>query len=237
MHPGISTGWFPDPQRSGRVATMLLPACQLAGREFSFWASFMAAARKRGSPARMSMWTSWILLALLLFWAVGAYNRLIRLRSAVLQAFGALDAHWQRWIALVAEYAASRIGMPEPDTRPAGVGASLRALDAAAAQFSASLAVVRARPLDGDAVAALLAAEKVLDTAWQGMTLEQARSADGVAPPALAPWIHQREQLALHVGEARRLFNEAVARYNHGAGQFPANLLAWLFGMTKGSAL
>lgn len=199
----------------------------------------------------MSMWTSGILLALLLFWAVGAYNRLIRLRSAALQAFGALDAHWQRWIALVAEYAASRIGAAEPEPEPqldpepeaqaeatdAGAGALQAALDAAAAQFSASLAVARARPLDGDATAALVAAEQVLDMAWHNMTHEVARLGEGIAPPALAPWIHQREQLVLHVGEARRLFNEAVGKYNHGIGQFPANVLAWLFGMKKGRAL
>ena len=34
----------------------------------------------------------WIGLAVLLFWFVGAYNRLVRLRSATLQAYAALDA-------------------------------------------------------------------------------------------------------------------------------------------------
>ena len=36
----------------------------------------------------------WGLCALMLFWAVGAYNRLVRLRSAVVQAFGGLDAQF-----------------------------------------------------------------------------------------------------------------------------------------------
>ncbi len=209
---------------------MLLPACQLAGREFLFWGCFVA-------PQLMNMWISWVFLALLLFWAVGAYNRLIRLRSAALQAFGALDAHWQRWIALLAQYAASRIEATEDDASAGGAADTQAALDAAAAQFAASLAVARARPLDGDAAATLSAAAQVLDTAWQALAHEQARAGEGVAPPALAPWIHQREQLALHAGEARRLFNEAVGQYNHAIGQFPANLLAWLFGMKKGRAL
>ncbi|RYH08363.1 MAG: lema family protein, partial [Alphaproteobacteria bacterium] len=34
----------------------------------------------------------WSLVALLLFWFVGAHNRLVRLRSAAVQAYGALDA-------------------------------------------------------------------------------------------------------------------------------------------------
>jgi hypothetical protein len=35
---------------------------------------------------------SWIVIAVLLFWFVGAYNRLVRLRAAVLQAYATLDA-------------------------------------------------------------------------------------------------------------------------------------------------
>ncbi len=34
----------------------------------------------------------WIVVAVLLFWFVGAYNRLVRLRASVLQAYAALDA-------------------------------------------------------------------------------------------------------------------------------------------------
>ncbi|MBS0507145.1 MAG: LemA family protein [Proteobacteria bacterium] len=189
----------------------------------------------------MSMWILVILVALLLFWGVGAYNRLIRLRSAALQAFGALDAHWQRWLTLLAEYAQARAGQTEADA-PASAATEAAsdthaALGAAAAQFGASLAVARARPLDGGAAAALAAAAQVLDTAWHGMIHDAARASEGVAPPALAPWIHQREQLAVHSGEARRLFNEAVTVYNRAIVQFPANVLAWLFGMKQGSAL
>ena len=40
----------------------------------------------------------------MLFWALGAYNRLTRLRSSVVQAFGAVDAHLVRLIALLGEF-------------------------------------------------------------------------------------------------------------------------------------
>ena len=36
----------------------------------------------------------WLLLGVLVFWAVGAYNRLERLRSDAQLAYGALDAQW-----------------------------------------------------------------------------------------------------------------------------------------------
>lgn len=185
----------------------------------------------------MTMWTYSIVLALLLFWAVGAYNRLIRLRSAVFQAFGALDAQLVRWVALLAEYEAAR-RLPDGEGVPRSAADDAHAaLVAAATQLSASLAVARARPLDEGAVAALATADEVLETAWQALLRAAAQASEGVAPPALAPWIHQREQLALHTGEARRQYNVAVQHYNQGVGQFPASLLAWLFGMKKGRSL
>ncbi|ADU98237.1 LemA family protein [Alicycliphilus denitrificans] len=188
------------------------------------------------------MWTTWILLALLLFWAVGAYNRLIRLRSAAMQAFGALDAHMLRWMALLGEYEASRAAPADSEgaqgaARSAEQDDAHAALWAAATQLSASLAVARARPLDADAAAALSAAAQVLDTAWQTVVREAAQTSEGVAPPALAPWVQRREQVALQSDAARRQFNDAVLLYNHAVAQFPASLLAWLFGLKKGRTL
>lgn len=185
----------------------------------------------------MTMWTTWILLALLLFWAVGAYNRLIRLRSAALQAFGSLDVQLLRWMALLADYQAAR-GAPEAEgMAPGRVDDAHAALAAAATQLGASLTVARTTPLDDGAAAALATAGQVLDTAWQTLVRETAQASQGMAPPALAPWIHRREQSALHVEQARHQFNTAVLQYNQGIAQFPASLLAWLFGMKKGRTL
>lgn len=185
------------------------------------------------------MLTTWILLALLLFWAVGAYNRLIRLRSAALQAFGGLDTHMVRWIALLGEYEAAR-GTPPPDDCHA-------ALRAAATQFGASLAVARARPLDAGTADALTAAAQVLETAWQAVVRQatladenpaaQREPTDTTEPPALAPWVQRREQLAQHCAQAQQVFNDAVVQYNQAIAQFPANLLAWLFGFKKAQTL
>ena len=47
-----------------------------------------------------SLWF-WALLALLFFWAIGAYNRLVRLRSAVVKAFAVLDEQLVRQLVWV----------------------------------------------------------------------------------------------------------------------------------------
>ena len=181
------------------------------------------------------MWTTWIVLAVLMFWGVGAYNRLIRLRSAALQAFGALDAHLMRWLAMLAEYEASAGG--QASAPAAGSAHAHAALGAAGAQFAAALAVARARPLDAGAAAALAAGAQVLEAAWQALVQSAALHSEGVAPPALAPWVQQREQLALQCTPAQERFNVAVGAYNAAVAQFPASILAWLFGFKKAQAL
>ena len=198
---------------------------------------------RAATPPLSAMLITWISLAVLLFWAVGAYNRLVRLRSAALQAFGALDAHLVRMIAMLGEYEATLL--PERDPSDARA-----ALWAATTQFGASLAAARARPLDGQAAAALQTADQVLDTAWQAAV--RAGSTDASKPSAggggtdgaparpsdaLAAWAARREQHVAHNTLARQQFNDAVAHYNGAIAQFPASVLAWLFGFHKARPL
>ncbi|MDA8452532.1 LemA family protein [Acidovorax sp. NCPPB 3859] len=200
------------------------------------------------------MLTTWIFLAVLLFWAVGAYNRLVRLRSAAIQAFGGLDVHFVRITGMLGEYeAAQSPALPaQSEVRTA--------LWAATTQFGACLAVARARPLDGGAAAALAAAREVLRTAWAAVVRaareprEQSEGAAGpgdgeasgpdsppaVAAPgedALALWETRWQELWAHAALATGQFNDAVGSYNGAIRQFPARLLAWLFGFHAAQAL
>ena len=168
------------------------------------------------------MWSSplfWIVFAVALFWALGAYNRLMRLRSAVVQSFGGFDAHMLRLLALLGEFNATAPAHPET-----------AALQGAATQLGASLAVARARPLQPDAVAALAAARGVLQLSWAGA----ARPLPDDAP---TPWQARWDEYALQNEQAVCVFNDAVAQYNAAIAQFPANLLAWTFGFKAARGL
>lgn len=55
----------------------------------------------------------WIVIAVLLFWFVGAYNRLVRLRAAVLQAYATLDAALRKQLDFV--QASITAALPEKD--------------------------------------------------------------------------------------------------------------------------
>ncbi len=177
------------------------------------------------------MWSSpliWIVTAIALFWAVGAYNRLVRLRSAAVQAFGSLDAHLVRWLAMLGEFDAAQVTSGALDREARST------LQGAATQLTASLAVARARPLQGNAVAALSAACAVLDAVW--LNLQPGADADD-ALRKMAPWRARWDELRSHNQQAARIFNEAVHQYNAAIGQFPAALLAWVFGFTPARAL
>ena len=166
-----------------------------------------------------SLWA--MALALVLFWAVGAHNRLVRLRSAAAQAFGALDAHLVQLLALVGSYEAaqSSAGAPPAVQRDT--------LQAAAAHCVQALASARAHPLRAAAVAPLCQALQALEAAWADVVQQLPTLA---VPAGTEPWVARWEQHQGRAAQARAQFAAAVAQHNTAAAQFPARLLAWTLG-------
>ncbi|TXI15556.1 MAG: LemA family protein [Ottowia sp.] len=176
------------------------------------------------------MWGVWIAAALLLFWGIGAYNRLVRLRAAVARAFAALDEQLVRQLVWI------QGGLPEalrdgPHTTPGELNDEVTAawgrLHAASEQFAVALAQARAQPLDVAAMAALVMSHEALRTAWAHAL------ADAVPPDAVpsADRLQARWMRLLHQSlPLRAAFNDAAQSYNQAIRQFPASLLAHLFG-------
>ena len=177
---------------------------------------------------------SWIVAALLLFWFVGAYNRLMRLRTAALQAYATLDAALVRQL----EFIQTRLLAPAEDAALAD--ATVRAsLQAATTQLTTLLAATRLKPLDAQGMAALGTALQVLLSAWQRLhpdavtsfdadgMLSRPAPLDGVDDPVAtsAPMAWPEPSAAAEI--ARSHFNLAVHGYNAAIGQFPAVLVSW----------
>lgn len=180
-----------------------------------------------------SSFLPWILAAVALFWAVGAYNRLVRLRSEAKAAFNALEGELQKQVQLVLACIP-----PEEDQPPsqfAGGSAFWGGLQGAAGQLAAALASARTRPLDAERIAALGAAQEVLVTAWDRAERDDAHDLAGPRLPD--DFSSERAQLVRMAQAATEHFNEAVARYNEAIAQFPAVLLAWLFGFQAARGL
>lgn len=180
-----------------------------------------------------SSFVPWLVAAVALFWAVGAYNRLVRLRSEANQAFAALDTELARQVKLVHDC------IPPEDEQAqsqfAGGSAFWGGLQGAAAQLQASLSSARARPLDPERIAALGAAQEVLSTAWDRAERDDAHDLAGPRLPD--NFSGERQQLVRMTQAATENFNNAVQRYNEAIAQFPAVLLAWLFGFHPGRGL
>ena len=173
------------------------------------------------------------LLAITVFWALGAHNRLVRLRSHVAQQLQQLVQLWQAQAQAVGlrleQYAQGR----ETESQWATLDDDAlrwRPLTLAARQFLACLSVLQGKPQQlavVDDVASVRAARDIFEAAWQRLTAEQEDLAGDAVPPDLQILWAQHEPAA-----QRKLqeYDDAVAAYHRAIHQFPALLLAWLFG-------
>ena len=110
------------------------------------------------------LWPVLLVLALVFFWAIGAYNRLVRLRAAVGTAFAALEPLLRERLAWV-KGALPPAEPPAPDA-PASTLDEPRTqawarLDAAGEQLALALAPVRSQPVSARAVCSLAQAQAV----------------------------------------------------------------------------
>jgi LemA protein len=174
-----------------------------------------------------------ILCAVLVFWALGAYNRLVRLRSQVMRSLQLLVQLWQGQAqaiyAQLEQYAQGR----ETESQWAALDDDAprwRPLSLAARQFLACLAVLHAKPQQIgalDDISSVRAARDIFESHWQRLHETQDDLAGTTMPPELEIlWAQHEGSAQQHLSE----YNEAVDAYHEAIGQFPALLIAWLFG-------
>ena len=171
----------------------------------------------------------WAGAAALLFWGVGAYNRLVRLRGDLMQRFGPVDEQFKQRHALLLQ----QLDALAPVLASANAQAAPRldALRAACTQAESACAHARLRPGVAGAITSLRLAEEILGEARARVPVP---TMAGTAVPEL------RTQLAAvdtTLSFARRQFNESVEVYNHAIRQFPTRVLAGLFGFRASGTL
>ncbi len=158
--------------------------------------------------------------ALLVFWSLGAYNRLVALRNRIGAAFVPVDDALRRRAAALASLAEALHG--RDDEARSQLGA---ALSAQAGLLSAADAL-RVRPTLADRAAALAAAEAAMAADVSGLLARLEPPSE--AGPAAAPLADVQDAMQ-RLAFARQLFNDAVADYNAAAAQFPTRWLTGLF--------
>jgi LemA protein len=170
------------------------------------------------------LWWPWVLaVAVVLFWGVGAFSRLLRLRAAVTRAFAALVPAWRRRLAWVRTQAFA----DDSET-------SLR-LSAAHDQCVLMLDRAGQKPLDAARIRSLALAGNVLDTVWGAAAVEILPPASDAAKSEAGnlTWealVHQALPLQM-------AFNTQVARYNHARALFPASVLTFILRFRRAEPL
>jgi LemA protein len=167
----------------------------------------------------------WVGGAALLFWLVGAYNRLVSLRGAIVRQFVPVEAQLTQRHGLLLQ----RIDALAPVLLNAAP--RLDALRAACQQCSAACAHAKVRPGAAGAIASLRLSEDILGDARARLPVQAVAGIDLSALNA------QLSAVDTTLGFARRQFNDAVIEYNEAVRQFPTVLIVGLFGFRAAATL
>jgi LemA protein len=174
---------------------------------------------------------SWIVVAVIVFWAVGAYNRLVRLRNIIGNSFAQIDVQLKRRYDLIPNLVevARKYAAHERET--------LEAVTAARNQAKSAADVARTRPTAAGAVTSLAMAEQVLGSAMGRLMAVVEAYPELKADETLRELSEELTSTENKVAFSRQLFNDATLDYNNAAQQFPTNLMASLFGFREAAML
>lgn len=165
------------------------------------------------------------LAAVLLFWIVGAYNRLVRLRGAIVRQFAPVDEQFRARHALLLQLL-DALAPVLTNAAP-----RIEALRAACQQVDAACAHAKQRPGATGAITSLRLADDILAEARARLPVQSAPGSE------LAALNTQLQASDATLAFARRQFDEAVTEYNHAVKQFPTLLLVGLFGFRAAATL
>lgn len=168
---------------------------------------------------------------LLVFWAVGAYGRLVGMRTAQRAAFARIDEQIRHRHELIPSLVETAGGYLKEERQ------SLEEVIAARNQAVEACALAAADPGNGGAMRALVEAEALLAATMVRLsTLSK-------ACPDLVENTHRGEidaeltSTEHRLAFARQAYNDSVAQYNQALRQFPGSILARLSGFRPAEPL
>jgi LemA protein len=171
------------------------------------------------------------IIAAIVFWAVGIYNRLVNERNRVRNAFAQIDVQLTRRYDLIPNLVEAVKGYMkhERETLEAVIkarNAASSALDAAKADPANAAAMKKLGGAEG-ALAGVLGRLFALSEAYPDLKANQ-------------NMMQLQEELAStenKVAFSRQAFNDAVMSFNNSAQNFPNNFIAGMFGFESASFL
>jgi LemA protein len=155
-------------------------------------------------------------IVLIIFWIIGLYNGLVRLRNRRQNAFADIDVQLRQRHDLVPQLVETVKGYAGHEKE-----VLLKITEARSAAMSAT-------SIDGK-----IAAEQQLTTALAGLKVQVEAYPDLKANQNFLQLQEELSDIENKLAAARRFFNGATTEYNNSVESFPANLIAKNFGFQK----
>ena len=171
------------------------------------------------------------IVVILVLWAIGTFNGLVSKRNETKNAWSQIDVQLKRRYDLIPNLVetARKYLQHERET--------LEAVIAARNQAQAAAGKARADLAGAGNVAALGAAEAALGGALGKLMVVVEAYPELKADRNMREFAEELTSTENRIGFARQAYNDNVLDYNDAAMQFPANLVARLFGFDEAATL
>lgn len=157
-----------------------------------------------------------VVLVLIVFWVIGLYNSLVRLRNRRQNAFADIDVQLRQRHDLVPQLVETVKGYASHER------------DLLIRVTEARNAAVAATSIDGKIVA-----EQQLTAALQGLKVQVEAYPDLKANQNFLQLQEELSDIENKLAASRRFFNGATTEYNNAVESFPGNLVARNFGFNR----
>ena len=171
------------------------------------------------------------LAAVLVFWVLGAYNRLVALRNGIVSAWARIDEPLQQRATAI-EPLVGALRAPLADE-----SSTLDKLLEAHVGVRGSAEALRLRPAVAERALACAQAESVFAAALARLLALLDQQPELRAQPEIAAPLATLRDAGTKLAFARALYNDAAQAYNDAARQFPTTLVARAFGFGAAGTL
>ena len=163
------------------------------------------------------------IIAVIVFWAIGIYNRLVNERNRVRNAFAQIDVQLTRRHDLIPNLVEAVKGYMKHERE------TLEAVVAARNTAVSSLDAAKADPANAEAIKKLGASEGALSGVLSRLFALSEAYPDLKANQNMMQFQEELASTENKIAFSRQAFNDAVLSYNNTAENFPNNVVASFF--------